>query len=31
MINLKKGVNLRKKVKNKPIYTCKLDSGKTRK
>lgn len=28
MINLKKGVNLKKRQKNKAIYTCKIDARK---
>lgn len=31
MISLKKGVNLRKKVKNQPVYTCRMDISKTKK
>lgn len=31
MINLKKGINLRKRTKNKPVYTCHLDSTKLKK
>ena len=31
MINLKKGVNLRKRTKNKPVYTCRLDTNKLKK
>lgn len=31
MINLKKGVNLRKKPNNNPVYTCRISAEKLRK